>query len=339
MGQLITFKLLPEARGGYTVQFVGSTFLEGKIVNISPMHADTGLPAYCSQGAVASLRTGLTVNGVLLVTSQNGARVFKPATSKGAHKSWNDYFCDAAQVIRHEDRGIALLGLFGDGNARIFSIPGLKEIGAIRIDMSLDTRRLSEALIAPTGDIFGWNGPSEITILNVWGSGQNLTKSNDKLFNPEALIPPRPTISNIQWISGTQYVTPSDLDVLIGGPDRPPSKRMIEQMRSEEQQRRMASRSNSGPGPSSPPAEGANEGYWAYMQRQIAERTEKLNIMGDSMDNLEESSSKWTDDVNKFVSNQKKKAVMGREYLHNCVILGRRCILMFDAVIGSKLGF
>ena len=337
-GQLLTFKLLPEARGGYSVQFAGSTFLEGRVVTISPMHADTGLPAHCSQGAVASLRTGLTINGVLLIATHNGARVFKPATSKGAHKSWSDYICDAAQVIRHEDRGIALLGLFGDGNARIFSIPGLKEISAIRVDMSIDLRRLSEALITSTGDILGWNGPSEITFLNVLGSGQNLTKSNDKLYNPDALIPPRPTISNIQWISGTQYVTPSDLDILIGGPDRPPSKRMIEQMRSEEQQRRMASRSNSGPGPSSPPAGGSNEGYWAYMQRQIAERTEKLNIMGDSMDNLEETSSKWTDDVNKFVSSQKKKAVMGREF-HTLDLFEGHYLLTKILVIGSKLGF
>jgi hypothetical protein len=33
-------------------------------------------------------------------------------------------------------------------------------------------------------------------------------------MNPDMLIPPRPTISNIQWISGTQYVTPADMDLL-----------------------------------------------------------------------------------------------------------------------------
>lgn len=33
-------------------------------------------------------------------------------------------------------------------------------------------------------------------------------------MNPDLLIPPRPTISNIQWISGTQYVTPADMDLL-----------------------------------------------------------------------------------------------------------------------------
>jgi syntaxin-binding protein 5 len=93
----------------------------------------------------------------------------------------------------------------------------------------------------------------------------------------------------------------------VGGPDRPPSKRMIEQMRSEEQQRREAQRSGGGKAAADEP----DEGYWAYMQRQIQERTERLNFVGDTMDRLEERSSGWADDVGKFVSNQKKKAMMG----------------------------
>lgn len=157
------------------------------------------------------------------------------------------------------------------------------------------------------------------------------TISLDRLYNPEALIPARPTISNIQWISGTQIITPSDLDILsmysppfsfslidvipVGGSDRPPSKRMVEQIRSEEQQRHTAGRSTDGSGPSS---SGQEEGYLAYMQRQVQERTGRLNVMGDSMDRLEEQSSNWADDVGKFVSQQKRKAVMG--------------------IIGSKLG-
>lgn len=39
-------------------------------------------------------------------------------------------------------------------------------------------------------------------------------RAKDVLFNPDLVIPPRPTISNIQWISGTQYVTPADMDLL-----------------------------------------------------------------------------------------------------------------------------
>ena len=85
---------------------------------------------------------------------------------------------------------------------------------------------------------------------------------------------------------------------------------MIEQMRSDELERRLASRQD----PNSPSAAGqgpSDEGYWAYMQRQVQERTASLGIMGDSIDKLEDNSSSWANDVNKFVSKQKKKAIMG----------------------------
>lgn len=83
---------------------------------------------------------------------------------------------------------------------------------------------------------------------------------------------------------------------------------MIEQRRAEEEQQRTMKRSAAAGSSSS---EKEEEGYWAYMQRQMQERTQNLNIMGDSMDRVEENSSNWADDVNKFVSKQKKKAVMG----------------------------
>lgn len=141
-------------------------------------------------------------------------------------------------------------------------------------------------------------------MLSLFGTGQPLPHCHDKLFNPDALIPPRPTISNVQWITGTQYVTPADLDLLIGGPNRPPSKRMIEQARADEQQRRAAGRA----GASSNAVAQQDEGYWAYMQRQIQERTEKLGLADDSMSNLEQNSQNWLDDVNKFVGRQKRNA-------------------------------
>jgi len=185
----------------------------------------------------------------------------------------------------------------------------MKEIGLAKLQDILDLRRLGDATISSTGDVLGWVGPSEIAVFNVWGPPLPLRPSEDRLFNEEAKIPPRPTISNIQWISGTQYMSPSDLDMLVGGPDRPPSKRTVEQMRADEQERRRAARG----GRSAPEsaAKGEQEGYWSYMQRQVQERTQQLGLTGDSMDRLEENSGEWANDVSKYVSTQKRKAVFG----------------------------
>lgn len=312
---MATFKILPASNGTYSVAFTGISSLGDRIVSISPINADSGFPAYASQSAVGSLKSGNRINGVVVVTTTSGIHIFKPATSKGAHKSFDEFFCDSATVARFGDRGFALVGLFGDGHARAYSLPALKEVGSANVSHVLDVKRFADAVISPTGDVFGWIGPSETALLNVWGTGQSLPRSQDRLYNPQAAIPPRPTISNLQWIGGTQYITPSDMDVLIGGPDRPPSKRMLAEMREAENAQRAAARTGRPPAPNGQ----QDEGYWAYMQRQVQERTERLGITDDNMGRLEENSSGWANDVGKFVQKQKRQMVMG--------------------AIGSKLGF
>ena len=91
---------------------------------------------------------------------------------------------------------------------------------------------------------------------------------------------------------------------------------MIAQSRADEAQRRATSRpqgslASSAAAASSATAAQQDEGYWAYMQRQMTERTEKLGMMGDSMQNLQENSSAWAGDVGKFVQRQKRNAVTG----------------------------
>jgi syntaxin-binding protein 5 len=173
-GRILTFKILPQTDGSYGVQAAGIASLEQKVVSISPLIAESGQPAYASQETVAGLRNGIKVNGVVLAVTQACARIFKPATARGASKTWHDILCYSACVVRYDDdRGCGLVALFGDGSARTYSIPGLKEIGCVNISKELDSKRFPDAVITPTGDIFGWTGPSEMAILNPWGSGQD----------------------------------------------------------------------------------------------------------------------------------------------------------------------
>ncbi|KIW00842.1 uncharacterized protein PV09_07602 [Verruconis gallopava] len=303
-GHVATFKIIPEQGGRHGVHFAGAVAFEDRVIRISPINAQTGAAAYATQNAFGGLRNGYKVNGVLIAVTATEARIFKPATSKGAHKSWDEFACMSAAVSRCGDGGYALVTAFQDGIARAFAIPSLKEIASARIGDVLDRNRLDEAIITETGDIFGWTGPSETAMLNVWGSGLVINRNKDTIFNPELVIPPRPTISNFQWISGSQYVTPSDLDLLIGGPDRPPSKRMIAQARADEIAARQAGRSNQQAG-------GQDQGYWAYMQDQINQRTQNLSLMGDSVNKLEESSASWAEQASKFVAQQKRNMVFG----------------------------
>lgn len=319
-GHLGTFKIIPDPSGRYSVQFAGSINLEARINQVFPINADTGRSAVATQEAVTSLRNGIRTNGAIIAVAPTNVHISRPATSKGAHKSFDSFFCDASGLIRYHDQSQALLTLSGDGFARIYSIPALKELTQpIPLNSTLDVRRFSDARITPTGHIIAFTGPSELAVLSIFGSGQPLANPHGtRLFNPEALIPPRPTISNLQWVTGTQYMTPSDLDVLVGGPQRPPSKRMLAQARADQlQQNRTASSRPGSVGGSAGAlrAEQQDQGYWAYMQKQLSERTERLNVVNDGMDSLEQSTSTWLGDVNKFVNQQKRNAVTGGKSL------------------------
>lgn len=85
-------------------------------------------------------------------------------------------------------------------------------------------------------------------------------------------------------------------------------------MRLEDQERRRLAREGRTGSNLSQASTGSQEGYWSYMSRQVQERTERLGIAGESLDRLEENSSNWARDVNKYVQNQKKKAILGGKF-------------------------
>jgi syntaxin-binding protein 5 len=83
---------------------------------------------------------------------------------------------------------------------------------------------------------------------------------------------------------------------------------MIEQTRLDSQAARQAGMSAGG---AAGAAGGSDEGYWAYMQRQIAERTEKLGSLSDNVGKLEDASSSWAEEASKYVKKTKQNLVMG----------------------------
>lgn len=90
---------------------------------------------------------------------------------------------------------------------------------------------------------------------------------------------------------------------------------MSKKMLAEEREARLAARTAAGPSTDTDSSATGGGGVFANMAKQIQERTEKLNIMGDSMDKLGESSASFADDVSKFVEQQKRRALFGGKLL------------------------
>ncbi|RKF59853.1 Lethal giant larvae protein-like protein SRO77 [Erysiphe neolycopersici] len=297
-GNLMTFKIFPDKNRAYTAQYAGSSKLSDKIISITPIINDSGELAEATGDTMRELGSNKQTHGLLVAVSQTEVRIFKPATAKGAHKSFDGFFCETANVIAIEDRGYALVGIFGDATVRVFSIPGLKEINSAKIT-AFDVSRISASVLTKGGSIFGWTGPSELAVMRVWGSSQPLLSSGDRLINTQTSIPSRPTISSLEWIRGTQFLSPNDLDLLIGGPDRLTSM----QIRGAQTEAGQTRNNGSNEAHSS-------ESWGDYMARQLNERTEKLDLVGDSINKIQESSQSWANDVSKFVKKQKRGMIL-----------------------------
>ncbi|POS84994.1 hypothetical protein EPUL_003628 [Erysiphe pulchra] len=297
-GNLMSFKIFPDKNRAYIAQYEGLSTLSDKIISITPIIGDSGELAEATGDAVRELGSGKQTHGLLVAVSQTEVRIFKPATAKGTHKSFGGFFCETANVIAIEDRGYALVCIFGDATVRVFSIPGLKEINSAKIP-AFDVSRISASVLTQNGSIFGWTGPSELAVMRVWGTSQPLLPSEDRLINTQITTPSRPTISSLEWIRGTQFLSPNDLDLLIGGPDRPTSMQRRGAQAEAGQTRNHDSNEAHG-----------SESWGDYMARQLNERTEKLDLVGDSLNKIQESSQSWANDVSKFVKKQKRGMIL-----------------------------
>lgn len=250
-------------------------------------------------------------------------RVFKPATAKGASKSFDDHLCDVARVVEapgSDHHPVALVAFFGDRTVRAYSLPALKEIGRSRL-AALDPSRTMAAALSRTGHLLAWTGPSEIAVLPVFAGGAAAATSpddtpagpspGDTLVSPDRALPPRPTISSLQWISGTQYVSPTDLDLLIGGESRPPSKRMIAAAAAERAGAGAGAGTYGSRSQQQQQQQQKQEGWGEYLARQVNERTERLTAVEDAMNRLQETSQGWAEEVNKYVKKQKRNMLLG----------------------------
>ena len=319
-------------------------------MGIIPLNTETGQLALATQYAVLGLRNGVKVAGAVVVVTKSEARIYKPPSGKGVGKSWGEqgYVCVKAGVVELESYGVALVCLMLTGVVKIYSIPALKDVTELKISGQggVDLAHIEEAQLLPTGDIVALSSQTCLSTLTMFGTGKGQTIGGlttptvsgsatsrnptrvpaDELYNPQTPPPPRPTISTISWLAGTQYLSIADLDLLIGGPDRPPSKSQVEAERMEAAEARAQARQSQvmeaqaagAAAAGSTATEGSTaakpgkpQGIWAGLQQGFNERTKHLGMMGESMDRLGETSKGFSDEVARLVKEQKKKALWG----------------------------
>lgn len=232
-GELLTFKLLPDSSGRFSVQ-VADIIQANKypIINITPFKEESGAPAIATFDQFHQLSSGLIVQGSVLVTSKSDLRIVTPGKAKLTQKLFNVPVATAGVSIisvkqpnASKPYGAVVQVLLQTGTIKVLSLPELREISSIILPYRVDPHFIQFSTILPSGDAVIRIGRSEAGLVNVAGEGVKVAElPSDKLYNKQLRIPYRPQVGALQWAKGTTLVSYDDLDRLIGGDRRPKSK-------------------------------------------------------------------------------------------------------------------
>lgn len=240
-GDLIIFKLLPNGKGTFDTHCVDCVKTNNSaIFNIDLFSKNTGRSLTANMALLKELSTGVCDPGCAILSSSNEIRVIHPGKSSEYHKSFRTplvasslcYIPHAApQGEIKETSDLVTLQLNGD--VKIFTVPNMKERASMRAPIPPNPQFAHDSYVLKNGDIFVRQSISESSLLSVVNNratGLNpnyndpATKPADMLYNPSLKIPSRPQVNSLQWARGTVYCTSDEIDQLLGGRNRPPSK-------------------------------------------------------------------------------------------------------------------
>jgi len=228
-GRLISYAIVPTKTGGYALRLdaVSAFPSEGRVVSILPIRTKDGVLIHATPPALASLRDGLITEGATVLVQERGIRVFGGVTNKLEKVEIQDRTLVVGQIVSR-DSGVAVAVVSHNRKITLWSIPELQRIGEAMLPNSVVAERsvrsvhlritygrLHRAVVTPSGDVFCWTDRMECALFTMWGRGMKMSEiPNDALYDALKTVPARPTISNLQWIMGTQYLSAADLNLL-----------------------------------------------------------------------------------------------------------------------------
>jgi hypothetical protein len=327
-GRILVLELLKDAQGMFSAVLFNAepaVSHDGAVTQILGCLA-TGDDMKAKPEHLAMLQEDSHLPECLLIVTERGVRSvsgnFKSTLGK-AELRQAPARSASLLIIPGSTNLVVLAVATGSSAIELFSVPTLRALG------SLTTPEIARAYLRPFitthGDVVCQSSAEggELALVNILGSGITLRDiPPDALF--DALKQPtmaRPTISNWQWISGTQHVKPSDLDAIISEGVRPLSKRAQERMRSAEKQRQLLERQEQIASQQNARVQAAQRGAYGksgsgrdsygQMHQQGQERGERVSQLDETFENLSKASGDFLNEVDKFASNARKQVLMG----------------------------
>ncbi|RCK57682.1 Lethal(2) giant larvae SRO77 [Candida viswanathii] len=250
-GNLVMFKIVPMGNGGFEVVFADKTAhlnyrttdsggSEGSFISqLIPINATSGASCVADMATFNKLSQGILLPGYVIATSDRDIRVLKLPKQKLSHKVVDDT-CLKVSVVNYRDHGVVLAILAKTGFVKLCALPSLADIANIKLPSevylkvkdSLESGTATHSDLLLSGELFIRSSKTEAVYVSTQEKSRfKAEEETDKLFNENAIIPPRPSASALLWAKGQiSYVSTEDLASLIAGPSRKPPKNIESQM-------------------------------------------------------------------------------------------------------------
>lgn len=240
-GNLFTFRVVPTSTGAFSVQLESSTNVtEGPVKEVIPINMAKGTSSVADSPEMSQLAKGVLISGGVIVVSQNEIRLLKQPKNKLSYRNDVSPIAAAGISFMREEDSLVLTCITTGNETVYYALPSLKEITRSRLPFTAKPAFVSKSLVMLNGDAVIRQDQASASLINIWGRGIKFSDiPSDLLYDALKQIPARPTISTLQWIKGTPVAKIEDIDDLIGGPRRPPSKFMVAQQQADNEQRRL----------------------------------------------------------------------------------------------------
>ncbi|CAI4053483.1 hypothetical protein N7582_005733 [Saccharomyces uvarum] len=235
MGELITYKILPAPGGTFNVQFMDITNVtsKGPVRKIDAITKETKSSCLATIPKMQSLSKGLCIPGFVLTTGFDDIRMITLGKSKDIHKNFKYplattglSYIPTLEGNNNRKMLAVIVTLEINGHVKIFSVPDFKEQMSEHIPFPIAAKYITESSVLRNGDIAIRVGEFQASLFSTVKEPNTAPSAqvSDVLYINGVRIPYRPQVNSLQWVRGTVYCTPAQLDELLGGKNRPDSK-------------------------------------------------------------------------------------------------------------------
>lgn len=293
VGKVHSFRVMPSNQGRYSLEYLGYCDAgDQPILEIMPINMVTGKSARATMEEMNGLPRGIQIHGAIVTVSKSECKVIRQPKSKLASRSFSSPVATGGICFMLQNNTLCLTVVTVRGEIIIYSLPYLQEIIVNKLPFTASPETIGDSIVMQNGDIIIRRNKLSAALINIWGRGINYDDiPADALYDVMKPLPPRPTISTMQWIKGTPVATIQDVDAIVGGTRRPKSKETIERERAQREQQLLIQRQGGVQQPARPQTNSAFKTISNALDSFEETTNNYLNTLSESIKDVEPSQS------------------------------------------------